>query len=66
MITISEDQNEATIAPVKAVRLRFVESPFGESCKNCMVDGKYLCDDFPCYPNSRKDRKNGHFVEVPE
>ena len=66
MITISEDQNEVTVQPVKAVRLRFVESKIGDSCVRCAALNTRECGVLPCIEDSRNDRKNGHFVEVSE
>jgi len=62
MITISEDQKKVTVQ--KLVRLRFVESTADCCCDYCAASKTKLCDELPCQPSEREDKKDGYFVEV--
>jgi len=66
-VEISDDQNEATVTPAQAVRLRFVQAEIGTAaCPRCYGWSPGKCMRFPCYPKVRKDGKRGYFVEVPD
>ena len=64
-IRLSADECTATIPPVKAVLLRFVEvQTGGECCGRCHFGRAYCLghDELPCMPLTRLDGRNGYWV----
>jgi hypothetical protein len=64
-IRLSADQCTATIPPVKAVRVRFVNANNNtDCCGKCHFN--YRCDPhtFPCMPSTRLDGRSGYWAKA--
>lgn len=67
-IKISSDQNLIKVDGKETKSYCFKETDIdGNQCSNCDISKSHyiLCDEIPCLPRERIDKRNGIFEELP-